>query len=333
MTTSQPERLPIRKLKKKGLEPLILEAYLTLGKFKGLLESVDHPEKVLFILNLQESFYSLKAQKIQGPFAKAAKYFRSGVQPPPDVQTVFDYYSALIWAKNTLKKHSFSIKLIQQIHGKIKKNSEGFAHEIGRFRKRQNWIGAEGCKMEDAYYYPPKAALVPSLMRNFKKHLDGNGRVDRLLIPLFLYKKDLLPHPLFFMSRFFYEHRQLYLQKLFNISAKGQWEKWICFFLKAVIKQGEQNCAQVRKISALHQAIRQTLLGKEKGKKIERILITLFKKPLFTLEEWQTETGLSTSKARESLKLLERLRIIEKKGKAHKTYWKFSELLKILNNP
>ncbi len=170
------------------------------------------------------------------------------------------YQNALNWAmKNT--KRPISKKMICTIHAKIKEKTAQ-PYDVGRYRNRQNWIGPEGCTIDEAYFYPPAAEEVEGLMRQLiaygKKEekepllqlalffaqlllihpfMDGNGRVARILIPIFLTQKNILKSPYFFMSCYFLKHRLGYFQSLFNLRNAGHWEEWIVFFLKGIISE------------------------------------------------------------------------------------------------
>ena len=161
----------------------------------------------------------------------------------------------------------FTLALLKKMHRALKP-----VKDVGRFRKRQNWIGPEGGSIEEAYYLPPKFERVPALMDNLKKYLnskekdpliqlaifvaqlliihpfmDGNGRIARALIPMILCKKKMTRAPLFFMSAYFHRHRLQYFEKLFQISKNNDWEGWIRFFLKGIIEDGEY---QIKKMSS-----------------------------------------------------------------------------------
>ncbi len=84
--------------------------------------------------------------------------------------------------------------------------------------------------------------------------MDGNGRVARILIPLLLYKKNLLPYPLLFLSRYFKDHRLTYFRQLFAITEKQQWEQWILFFLKGIAREAKRARALVLRMHAMQPA-------------------------------------------------------------------------------
>lgn len=142
--------------------------------------------------------------------------------------------------------------------------------ESGCVRTHQNWIGPTGCRMEEAFCYPPAHRYVLPYLKKLERYaeskdgdplvqtaiafaqflvihpfMDGNGRVARLLIPLLLYKKGLTSKPLFYMSAYFQKHRKEYFDRLLALSKEHDWEGWVVFFLKGVIDQGKLLCKKI----------------------------------------------------------------------------------------
>jgi Fic family protein len=162
------------------------------------------------------------------------------------------------------RKRRFSIRLLCATHALIQKGSKLNGADVGKIRNRQNWIGPEKRGEEDAYFFPPNIKDLRRGLKNLTEYLlidedplvqcaisfaqllilhpfmDGNGRVARLMIPVFLYQKKALSKPLFFMGHYFKKNRLRYFQKLYYISTKKQWEGWIRFFLQGVVEEGER---------------------------------------------------------------------------------------------
>jgi Fic family protein len=181
------------------------------------------------------------------------------------------------------------------LHKEIKKDGAK-PKDIGRIRDRQNWIGEEGCKMEEAYFYPPAASRVRPLLNNLESYLsrqdldplvqiaigfaqflvihpfmDGNGRVARIFIPVLAYRKKLLSESALFLSEYFEANRIEYFQKLFRIT-KNEWENWIAFFLEGAILQADRTRKRFMRLKNLWHEI--TLLADEETARL------LFMQPL-----------------------------------------------------
>jgi Fic family protein len=165
-------------------------------------------------------------------------------------------------------KGQLSTKLLCEMHRALKKGSDG------HFRKKQNWIGPEGCLKEEAYFFPPRFETVPKSMENLRRYanakekdplvqlaiyfaqlliihpfMDGNGRIARATIPLFLYQKKLTSTPRFSLSAYFHRHRLKYFECLYLISVHNDWEGWVRFFLQGVIDESKQVIRQSHSFS------------------------------------------------------------------------------------
>ncbi len=253
----KPEKLPLHDFRWEKVLDLLTEAHFVLGRFEEITQGVSDPFHVFSDLIHDESLSSFS----QNSEKKAAS----------DLAFLENYENTLHWALKEIKRKPLSLSFIKKIHAGIRKG----AHEdIGVFRKRQNWIGFEGCKIEEAYFYPPKHTIIDSSMQNLLDYLhfrekdklvqiaiffaqfliihpfmDANGRVGRILVTLLLYKKKLLSNPLFFTSRYFKENRLHYFQSLYAISShEKDWEGWVSFFLKGIISEGKENCARAEKL-------------------------------------------------------------------------------------
>jgi len=161
-----------------------------------------------------------------------------------------------------VRQGPISTRLLCTLHTLVKGGSRARPQEIGKIRRRQNWIGPEKHPIDEAYFYPPDSAYLKKGLENLQEYferededplvqlaiyfaqflilhpfMDGNGRVARLVIPLFLYQKKVISKPLFFMSHYFRKHRLVYFHNLYLISTKNRWERWISFFLKGVVEE------------------------------------------------------------------------------------------------
>jgi Fic family protein len=246
MKPFQPHLFPPKRLHQKSYSKLLKRANRALDRYNA--EVLQSPNFKLFssqLINL-ESIASVESQKA----TKKSK-----------LALVEDYRKALVWACKEIKKRPLSKEMICKIH-KMAKNSSPHKKELGHFRSRQNWIGPNGGKIEEAYFYPPEAnqvdKLMEELLHSLKKKekeplvqlalffdqlliihpfMDGNGRVARILIPLFLYQRKAIPAPFFFMSRYLLKHRLQYFQNLYTTQDTNRWEPWIAFFLRGVISE------------------------------------------------------------------------------------------------
>ena len=245
MESYRPHAFPPRGLKKKAYAVLLKTAQRELSLYNDALLTL--PKEMHSILLLAEAIASLNSQKLDNKLSRQ----------------VFQYVHAVEWASKKMKREPLSKKLVCTLHRKIKQGMTPLK-DLGVYRNRQNWIGPAGSK-EEAYFYPPQASEVNAWMKNLFRYsekqsseplvqiamifaqmliihpfMDGNGRVARILIPLLLYRKQVVPYPVFFLSAYFQKHRLHYFQTLFETTEEEQWEKWIAFFLKGVIVESRK---------------------------------------------------------------------------------------------
>jgi Fic family protein len=239
-----PHKLPLKKLKWGVFKAELKEARRVVEHFNDSLKKFPHPEKQLVFLIEQEAKNSV-GNRSKGEVSRCLQtlYFLVRKKPP------------------------LTLNLLRRLHKLMSKKSP----DAGRFRTRQNWIGYEGAPMEEAKFFPPKPAVVSIYMKNLQAYLnhkekdplvqlaiyfaqlltihpfmDGNGRVARLCIPLFLYHKGLIKEPLFFWSGYAKKSHRQYYNRLFDLSGVDDWEGWILFFLKGVTLEGKRAIKKMR---------------------------------------------------------------------------------------
>lgn len=199
----------------------------------------------------------------------------------------------------------------------------------GEFRRIQNYIGIHGADLEHATYIPPSPEMVMPAMGNLEKYihmdekdslvqlaivkaqfeiihpfLDGNGRIGRILIPLFLYYKQMLASPMFYLSYYLENHRELYYEKLRGITAKGDWNGWIDFFLTAVTEQANMNITKARQIQGLYTKIKQIIPQLLHTQYAIQIADSLFNRPIFTIANFVECTNMPKTTALRTVKVL-----------------------------
>jgi hypothetical protein len=241
------KKIPPSHLKLSQLKQASASAALALAKYNAVLENAS--PSLLTSLKTREAVSSLES-------LHKRTSLRNYLKDPSLFPPITDYLLAI--DKGMHSGQGFTLEWFRRIHRMIKR-SQGTHPDRGVFRKRQNWIGPEGCTLEQAYYLPPDhkelAQGMKDLIAYCKKtesdpliqlaiafaqfliihpFMDGNGRVARLMIPFFLYQKKMICSPHFFMSSYFKKHRLTYFQLLFGITESGKWEPWILFFLKGI---------------------------------------------------------------------------------------------------
>ena len=263
LKTFTPHRLPLRHLNWESLVPLIGSAREAIARYDEALKRAS--PSTFERLKWHESLSSLRGQQIQTDLEEVMT-FAKGHPVPESRQALLQ---KIVNAKQALDfgiqwKKTLNLSFFCKLHAIVKKDAPN-PKEVGHLRDKQNWIGEEGCAIEEAYFYPPPHKKVRGYLQSLHLYLmkkekdpvvqtaiffaqlliihpfmDGNGRVARILIPLILWKKKLLSQPLLFLSAYFEDHRLDYFRKLFYISEHDAWEDWIQYFLKGVIEQSKK---------------------------------------------------------------------------------------------
>jgi len=241
-------------------------------------------------------------------------------------------------AVEELKTLPLSNRLIKNTHKILLSSVRGELKNPGEFRRSQNWIG--GASLADAVFIPPShielseimsdlefflhnsEIKVPHLIKIAIAHyqfetihpfLDGNGRIGRLLITLYLVSSGILDKPLLYLSDFFERNKTLYYDNLTFVRSKNDLGQWIKFFLTGVIQTAESAVATLEKIVDLKETIekeRIQFMGKRSKQGIE-FLHLLFKKPVVTIKDVQSMTGLSIKASNDLVKAFVEQKILK----------------------
>ena len=238
---------------------------------------------------------------------------------------VNNYVKAMNEAINELKTLPLSCRLIRNAHRILLSSGRGENKTPGEFRTSQNWIG--GATLMDAVFIPPAAEKIAELMSDFEKFLnneelnvpnlikiaiahyqfetihpflDGNGRIGRLLITLYLVASGILEKPLLYLSAFFEKNRSLYYDKLTITREKNDLRQWIKYFLVGITETAEEGTKTLHNIMQLKNNIESKIIKMGKRTPHAHILLQgLFKKPIASVKDVQSITGLSSKAAGE----------------------------------
>ncbi len=265
-----------------------------------------------------------------------------------DWEEVQNYIAALNTAITKLDKLPFSTRLIRETHKILLQGVRGKHKQPGEFRKSQNWIG--GASIDDAVYVPPIHTTVNSYMGDLEKFahndeftfpellkiglihyqfetihpfLDGNGRVGRLMITLYLVERGILKKPVLYLSDFFEKHRSLYYDNLTLVRGKNDLTQWFKFFLVGVIETAKSSITTFDLILKLQKDVDTRLqkLG-SRSKNAHVIMNYLYQHPSINAQKAKELTMLSFPSAYKLIDDLEGLGIIEevtgaKRGKQY----------------
>ncbi|MDR6300817.1 Fic family protein [Mesonia maritima] len=265
-----------------------------------------------------------------------------------DWEEVQNYIEAMQKAIGMLKEIPFSSRLIRQTHKILLQGVRGEHKLPGEFRTSQNWIG--GASINDATFIPPVHNSIGDLMSDLEKFthneeiyfpdllkigiihyqfetihpfLDGNGRVGRLLITLYLVNKEILKKPILYLSDFFERNKSLYYDNLMRVRTHNDLKQWLKFFLVGVIetaKKGVNTFDEILKLKTNTELNVQTLGSRANN--AQKIVQHLFKRPMIDVEKVEEITGVSRRTAYNLIDDLDELEIIKEitGGKRGKLY-------------
>ncbi len=239
-----------------------------------------------------------------------------------DIQEIINYRVAMMKAVESLKDRPLCLNLVKGLHIALLDSVRGRNKAPGNFRRIQNFIGPPGCDVENATFVPPSADRVGPAMDNWEKYLhfdekdqlvqlavakaqfelihpflDGNGRIGRMLVPLFLFEKKMLSSPMFYVSAYFEEHRDVYYDRLQAISRTEDWNGWIHFFLTAVVEQAGVNTEKTKSILALYESMKREVPKAIRSQYAIQAIDALFDHPIFHSTDFIVRSGIPKDSA------------------------------------
>jgi len=356
-----PEMLPLKSLNWVEFIHLIGEANRELARYEGILKGIVNPAVFLSPLTTQEAVLSSRIEGTQATLEEVLEYEaapKKNTFKEQDILEIINYRRALDHAVIYLKKKPISLNLIKEVHDILLDSVRGKNKARGQFRTTQNYIGTLGTTIEQASYIPPPPERLTELLSNLEKYihsgekdplvqlaivhaqfesihpfLDGNGRVGRILIPLFLMEKKLLSSPVFYMSAYLEAHRDIYFEKLNAITKNREWEDWITFFLEAIIAQAKNNAGKATEILNLYDEMKIKVASATRSQFVIQALDTIFTSPIFKSSEFIKSSGIPLRSGLRILGQLEDQGIIsvtrERQGK-RPAIMEFTDLLNIV---
>jgi len=336
-----PLRLPIEKLDWRPFIKLIGSANAALARYDGILQAVIDPQILLSPLTTQEAVLSSKIEGTQATIEEVFRFEGASEEPEEeskkqDIKEIINYRNAIQYAIEELKNKPININLLHKLHFILLNSVRGQNKARGEFRTIQNWIGKPGLPIEHAIYVPPEPLKIIECMSNLEKYIhyeeddslvqlaiihaqfemihpyiDGNGRLGRMLIPLFLFEKKQLSSPMFYLSSFLELNREEYYSRLQAVSRANDWTGWILFFLNAVNQQAIVNTKKAKDILDLYSAKKEKISTLTKSRYAFRMVDTLFKMPVFTTTRFISESQIPKMTAMRHLQILEKNKVLD----------------------
>ena len=256
------------------LVSLLSEAHRVLGVLDGVSSNI--PDVNLFMAMYVRK-EALMSSQIEGTQATLEDVLNPDENANRDIKEVVNYVAATETAIELLKTLPLCCRLMRRVHEVLMSGTRGEEKYSGEFRRSQNWIGGADSTLRTARYIPPNPEDMQGSMSSLEKYinedngtdelikialihyqfetthpfLDGNGRVGRLLIVLYLMEKGVLTLPALYISYYLKANRIEYYDRMSEVRRSGNYEQWIKFFLRAVIASSESATETIRELSEL----------------------------------------------------------------------------------
>lgn len=344
-----------------GLLERMSAADRALGRLDGV--TILLPDKALFLYMYVRKEAVLSSQ-IEGTQSTLSDLLRFETEaqagaPIDDIREVSNYVDAMMHGLERLEKLPISLRLIREMHARLMKGARGGTKSPGEFRKSQNWVG--GTRPGNAVYVPPpvnelmpalgelekfihadtpgtppliKAGLIHVQFESIHPFLDGNGRLGRLLITLFLCSQEVLRQPLLYLSLYFKQNREDYYRLLQEVRERGAWEAWLEYFLDGVAKTADQAFETAIRIADLFERDRKRIAkAGDRAGSVLRLHELLQKNPYLTAPVAVEKSGLTMPTVNSAFAELQRLGIVtEATGRKRGRVYSYKAFVDVLSD-
>jgi Fic family protein len=306
----------------KSLISLIGPANAALARYDGTLLAIPNASLLLSPLMTQEAVLSSRIEGTQATMGEVLEYEagteqKNDPQKNADISEVLNYRKAMWKAVDLLKGLPLCQRLLNDTHEVLMEGVRGYNKSPGEYRKIQNWIGPPGCPIEKATYIPISSEKLPNAMSAWEKfihheyqdklvqlsilhgefealhpYLDGNGRIGRMFVPLFLFSNKLIQSPMFYISTYLEAHKDEYYDNLRNISQKNDWTGWCRFFLVAIREQAIENHEKTTAILRLYESEKNRIIQFLNSPYAFKALDFIFVRPIFSSTAFINESGI-----------------------------------------
>ncbi|MEA1925422.1 MAG: Fic/DOC family N-terminal domain-containing protein [Candidatus Altiarchaeota archaeon] len=362
--TFVPNKIPtnLENIYDSKISTLLSKADLKLGELNGCGQNDPNIDFLVFPYVNLEAVYS---SQIEGTQTSISDFYRFEAEKNgaalPDQQEVRNYVNAMLYGfKRLEEENQIDLNLVKKLHEMLLKKRINILGVPGEIRDRQNWIAPLNVPIELATYVPPKADELKGLLLDWelfvqKDHeipvllqtalihyqfeaihpfLDGNGRIGRLLLSLFLAQRGCLKHPILFLSFYFQKNRSEYYERLLKVSQSSDWRGWFTFFLNGVIQQANNSIRLSRRINELWDSYHMKIRKKKVTASTIKLLDSLFKdNPVIYTSQVAEDLGIHLMTAKKAILILERQGILKKSKTKKPIYYYAHEILDTLQNP
>ncbi|MDR0459468.1 MAG: Fic family protein [Coriobacteriales bacterium] len=310
---------------------LLVKANKQLALLEGIAARI--PNVNLFI-SMYVRKEALMSSQIEGTQATLEDVFDPLINENAnrDVVEVINYIKATEFTIARLKELPLCNRLLKEAHAVLMEGSRGQEKNPGEFRHSQNWIGGQGSTLKNARFIPPapedmttaisdlekyinndddeldeliRVALIHCQFETIHPFLDGNGRVGRLLITLYLMQKGVLTTPVLYISYFLKKNRIEYFDRLSEVRHNGAFEQWVKFFLQAIYESAKDATVAIDKLTVLHDKNIEVIESMGRASKTAlRLFSYLEESPIIDISKTSFELGISFKAISDSVKRL-----------------------------
>lgn len=310
-----------------------------LGRLDGITMLLPRQELFLYMYVRKEAVLSSQIEGTQSTLSDLLRFETEAQagQPIDDIREVSNYVDAMMYGLERLENLPLSLRLIREMHERLLQSGRGGTKSPGEFRRSQNWIG--GTRPGNALFVPPpttelnacldalehfmheeesrlpaliKAGLLHVQFETIHPFLDGNGRIGRLLVTLYLCVNGVLRKPLLYLSLYLKTHRADYYRLLQEVRENGAWESWLEFFLTGVADTANQAFDAATRIVELFKQDRERITAESDRVGSALRVHDLFQQtPYLTANQIVHRTGLSAPTVNAALADLERLGVLD----------------------
>ncbi|MGE7370453.1 Fic family protein [Neorhizobium sp. NPDC001467] len=310
-----------------------------LGRLDGITTLLPRHELFLYMYVRKEAVLSSQIEGTQSTLSDLLRFETEAQagQLVDDIREVSNYVDAMMYGLERLETLPMSLRLIREMHARLLHSGRGGTKDPGEFRRSQNWIG--GTRPGNALFVPPpvtemadcldaferfmhdeqsrlpaliKAGLLHVQFETIHPFLDGNGRIGRLLVTLYLCMNGVLRKPLLYLSLYLKSHRREYYRLLQEVRENGNWEGWLDFFLAGVADTADQAFEAATQIVDLFKEDRERItMESDRAGSALRIHELFQQNPFHTANQIVQITGLSAPTVNAALADLERLGIVD----------------------
>ena len=329
-------RFPPGRLDWDTLIPLLGPSAAAVARYDGTLAALPNAQVLLSPLTTQEAVLSSRIEGTQATFGEVLEFEAEGesttlsAERRADIQEVLNYRKAMREAGRLLDTLPLCKRVVTSAHRVLMEGVRGHGKVPGAFRRIPNWIGPPGCSLEEARYVPIDAGQLAEGMSAWERYanseeppdrlvqlailhaefealhpfLDGNGRLGRMIIPLFLWQSRMIQAPMFYISAFMEANRDEYYERLLAVSRDDDWSGWCRFFLRAVQAQAEANHRTASAILQLYDGLKPSIRELTHSQYATQALDWLFERPIFKSSHFVKNAGIPAPTAKRILRVL-----------------------------